>query len=173
MTLEEVINSQQDSDFLYIGSGSGFVFIGTKQEALEGVKEADRECFEFLFKKSIPNHMKAIVRAVRAAKHLRQEIKELESGNLTPKKKKMLDERYSRLTFCKTMIKQKQDAFNEAVDYAANWTDFLSREVKDIYPHQFVEPLGTTIIFEGTEAGKYWSYDEVNAKKGKTKKGKV
>ena len=51
--------------------------------------------------------------------------------------------------------------------YFENWKDFLDREVKEIYPHKYVKPLGMTIIFEGTEQGKYWSYDEMPCKEGR------
>lgn len=51
-----------------------------------------------------------------------------------------------------------------------SYIPLANREIKDAYKRKAVEPLGTIVIIDGEEKGRYWSLDEMEKDDGKETK---
>lgn len=167
MTLRDAIHSLPDGEMCYIGAANSYVWIGKKEDAEEALAEASTGAFHQLLEVSIPNAIykltaqnrrrASIAEAAyyaRAALGAGGGVAPMNDGKEYEKLKRALGSSRKKIT----RLSQYIDGLIARVPV---WTDFLDREVREIYPHVIDAPFGTTILFSGAETGKYWFYAEM------------
>lgn len=159
MTLRDAIHSLPDGEMCYIGAANSYVWIGKKEDAEEALAEASTDAFHQLLEVSIPNAIYKLTAQTRrqvsiaeAAYYARAalgagggEYEKLKRALGSSRKESARLSRYIGNLTVRVLV----------------WTDFLDREVREIYPHAIEAPFGTTVLFAGPETGKYWFYAEM------------
>ncbi len=137
--LESCVKSIGGNTIFHIGSGAGFLFIGTEKEfeiQMPGISE----------------------KLLLDAKRLLKKYK---------KKEKSLEEKYRNgyLEKLKKNDKKVKCLFDQTSMYEKYIMDFVpikKRPVKEIYPR--ISKDGIVILVDGVEIGRYWMRSEVNSK---------
>lgn len=167
MTLRDAIHSLPDGEMCYIGAANAYVWIGKKEDAEEALAKASTDAFHQLLDVSIPNaiykltvHTRWQASIAEAAYHACVALGAgggdvpMNDGKEYEKLKRALDSSRKESARLSRYI-------DNLIARVPVWTDFLDREVREIYPHVIDAPFGTTILFSGAETGKYWFYAEM------------
>lgn len=156
MKLKELLKTIPDDDWLYIGAASSFVFIGQKHEAKKKLREAEKYYFNAYtkYKQDADTRIKNY-----------PQIMEKKQAQLAAAKKNGDAKEIGK---CEYEISKAEGLYKKAIemskkfgDILNNYKKFTEREVLDTYKRKGVEPLGTIVVVEGPEAGRYWLYSEV------------
>ena len=140
------------TEFVYVGSGSGFVYIGNANNAVESLRKVD-ETYRNNAADLIGASQKAIARNEKSlhdakVKGDREEIERVEQS-----------------------IEWHNKQINKQSEYIKQYVPFSEREVTEMYRRRFVAPLGEIIIVCGEEVGPYWTLDEVGTKRDSNEEG--
>lgn len=145
MKISEVIQEMDNETILNIGSGSGWFFIGKKEDYEKNIEKISR---------SYLNDAK------EREKKYREKIREANEA--------LSD---NKLTFddLNKMIKRIRTYFpglKLVEKYISDFIPIKKREVKSVYDKDKKED-GICIVVEGTENGKFWDREEWERKNGK------
>jgi ABC-type proline/glycine betaine transport system ATPase subunit len=167
VTLRDAIHSLPDGEMCYIGAASAYIWIGKKEDAVEAMTKASTEAFNHIFEASIPNGIYNLTVQTRREASIAEDIfntrrkAETETGELAI----LAEEELTRLNHALEASHKESERLLKYIGKltrrAATWTEFCEREVRESYPHVIDAPFGTTILFSGAEAGKYWFYAEM------------
>lgn len=154
-----------------IGSGTGFIFCDTLDEGTIGVLDTnannDKDYREIrlddmkhrydTWDEWWPTYMKKQIKAFQDAK--KENKKWCLKYNKTPWTKTVRERRKELVRegiVRKTNLKK---AIDYETNYLKNWIKYSERSIKEIYDS--IDEEGTKIcIFEGDEAGKWWTTEE-------------
>lgn len=141
MLLDEVVNTFEDDELLYIGATNGFFFIGTPVE------------YEQIIDKITDRHRRAYKRAVSRKK---SDLKALLRP--TGKREEEDPKDYAnRLRETANQIDLALDCYSRAKTMFDRFTPFRGRIVTNEYKKDLG---GTAIIVAGPGSGKYWTKEE-------------
>jgi hypothetical protein len=167
VTLRDAIHSLPDGEMCYIGAASAYIWIGKKEDAEEALAKASTDAFHQLLEVSIPNAIYKLTAQTRrqasiaeAAFYARRAA-DTEQGDLSVPAAKELPQLNQALDAARKKSARLSRYIDNLIVRVPVWTDFLDREVREIYPHVIDAPFGTTILFSGAETGKYWFYAEM------------
>lgn len=126
---------ENDNEILHIGSGTGFIFIGTKKEYDQQIDGISKHYFDFY--RSIPTaREKSILNmAIEIAKLKRDHKYKSELVKIAEKITKLYNSKIA------------------AEDYIKIFKPLRKRKVLEVYPR--IHKDGICIIVEGMEQGKY------------------
>ena len=133
------------TEFVYVGSGSGFVYIGNANNADESLLKAD-ETYRNNAAELIATSQMAIARNEKS---------------LHDAKVKGNQEEIER-------IEKSIEWHNKQINKQSK---YIKQEVTEMYRRRFVAPLGEIIIVCGDEVGPYWTLDEVGTKRYPNEEG--
>ena len=139
-TLDEAVKEMNDDVIIHIGSESGFVFIGTKQEygqMIDRISDQYHESFT-----EVKN------RYTRKIKKYSDKLRDLEKSEYYEKELRMITE---SLRAYKRYLKQICNVLNR-------FKPMRERMVKEIYKR--ISKDGIVITIQGDETRKYWGKDE-------------
>lgn len=139
-TLDEAVKEMNDDVIIHIGSKSGFVFIGTKQEYGQMIDRISDQ-----YHKSFTE---AKNRYTRKIKKYSDKLRCLEKSEYYEKELRMITESLRKY---KMYLKQICNVLNR-------FKPMRERMVKEIYKR--ISKDGIVITIQGDEAGKYWDKDE-------------
>jgi hypothetical protein len=167
VTLRDAIHSLPDGEMCYIGAASAYIWIGKKEDAEEALAKASADAFHQLLEVSIPNAIYKLTVQIRRQASIAEATYyacaalgagggdvPMNGGEEYEKLKRALDSSRKKIVRLSRYI-------DKLIARVPVWTDFLDREVREIYPHVIDAPFGTTILFSGAETGKYWFYAEM------------
>lgn len=131
---------ESDNEVLHIGSGTGFIFIGTRKEYDQQIDGVSKHYYDFY--RSIPHaREKSILNtAIEIAKLKRDH-----------KYKSELIKKVNKIT---TLYNSEI----AAEDYIKIFKPLRNRKVLEVYPR--IQKDGICIIVEGIEQGRYWDKSE-------------
>ena len=131
---------ESDNEVLHIGSGTGFIFIGTRKEYDQQIDGVSKRYYDF-YRSIPPAREKSILNtAIEIAKLKR-------------------DHRYkSELIKKVNKITALYNSKIAAEDYIKIFKPLRNRKVLEAYPR--IQKDGVCIIVEGMEQGKYWDKSE-------------
>lgn len=152
MKLKEYLETNP-TERLYIGSKSGFFFIGTKTEFMKSCEKLEKKLF---------NNFKTVLKNAKVnLKLIEKTIIEVESDLEKAKKpadKKQLEKDLSDLNK-RLHLKKVSIQYNERA--IETFKPLLEREIIYIFNKTTMpDELGIAIKLEGYESGKYWTYQE-------------
>lgn len=163
--LSDMISTMEKDQILYIGSKTGYFFIGTAEEYEKGITELSRKYHEaaevgeanaiYDFKKIFANM-----------------LKESETANPDGTNMDGMLDAAKALGNASERIRHYRDALS-------GWVDFQNRPVMDHYRKCWSDTgsgetvPGYSIIVSGTESGPYWMKSEWEKDKKKKKIGTV
>lgn len=140
-TLDEAVKEMNDDVIIHIGSASGFVYIGTKQQYDKMIDSISERYHKFF---------------LNAKKRYTRKIK-IYYGKL-----KALDEQSETYENCYRMITECIHRYKRYLKQVCGVIDrfkpMRERMVKEIYKR--ISKDGIVITIQGDEAGKYWDKDE-------------
>ncbi len=145
----EVVESWDGDDMFYVGSKSGFLFIGTKGELIDGLHKVSDQ-FKNLYRDEYEKS-KAFL-----TKEIYKPIKPKEGETL-----KMYSKRLGGIA---NRIAHEEDVIQTLYKRVSTFKDMENRKIKDIYEKILPEEPGIAIIIEGFDVGKYWSLAEYKDK---------
>lgn len=131
---------KNDNEILHIGSGAGFIFIGTKKEYDQQIDGVSKHCYDF-YKSIPPAKEKSILSAAIEIAKLKRDHKY--KSELVKKAEKISKLYNSKIA---------------AEDYIKIFKPLRNRKVLEVYPR--IQKDGSCIIVEGIEQGKYWDKSE-------------
>ena len=131
---------ENDNEVLHIGSGTGFVFIGTRKEYDQQIDVVSKRCYDF-YKSIPPNREKSILSAAIEIAKLKRNYKYR-----------------SELVKIAEKITKLYNSKIAAEDYIKVFKPLRNRKVLEVYPR--IQKDGICIILEGIEQGKYWDKSE-------------
>lgn len=140
-TLDEAVREMDDNEIIHIGSASGFVYIGTKQQYDQMIDSISDRYHNF-FKD-------AKKRYTRKIKKYSEKLKALDEESETYEKE------YRMITECVQRYKRYLKQVCGVID---RFKPMRERMVKEIYKR--ISKDGIVITIQGDETGKYWSKDE-------------
>lgn len=154
MTVKQRIKKADDNEIFCIGSQTGFVFIGNKEEFKRDIGGINDEC------------VKTLVSAKNNA--LRSKTKYMRDGGRTRicdrygtrvdvSWQKCIDNLYQGLL-------RAERTYWKLKDYLLNYKPFENRKIKDEYKR--VLDGATVLVVDGVECGAYWFDYEYKSKKG-------
>lgn len=138
--LDFAISLMGEDDILHIGSSTGFIFIGTKEEYYKNVG-------------GIFSHWKKFYQDIvkRREKSIMSTVAEITKLKKDYKYRPALEDKLNRL---KILYASKTGA----EDILKAFKPIQHRKVLDVYPR--IQMDGICIIVEGQEQGKYWDKSE-------------
>ena len=139
-TLDFTVSLMNDDDILHIGSSTGFIFIGTKEEYHKNVGGISSHWKKF-YQDIVKSREKSIMSTVA-------EITKLKKDH---KYRTAMEDKLNRL---KILYASKTGA----EDILKEFKPIQHRKVLDVYPR--IQMDGICIIVEGQEQGKYWDKSE-------------
>lgn len=145
MKINEVIQEMDNETILNIGSGSGWFFIGKKEDYEKNIEKISR---------SYLNNAK------EREKKYRERIRE--ANEVLADRKLTFDE----LEKMVKKIRRNFPALKLVEKYINEFIPIKKREVKNIYDKDKKED-GICIVVEGTENGKFWDREEWERENGK------
>ena len=131
MQLLDYLKTADKDEYIYLGSGSGFLWIAKPEELIEKLAELDAGYIDGVQAKI----QKSIL-----------EVKSLAADSMLKKWKK------KKIAALKKQVK--------------SYIPFGNREIKDMYKRKILAPLGTIVIIDGVEKGKYWAIDDMEEDNG-------
>ena len=140
-TLDEAVKKMDDDEIIHIGSASGFVYIGTKQQYEQMIDSISDRCHKF-FKD-------AKKRYTRKIKNYSEKLKSIDKESETYEKESRM------ITEC---IQRYKRYLKQVCGVLERFKPMRERSVKEIYKR--ISKDGIVITMEGDETGKYWSKDE-------------
>lgn len=151
MTLNEVVMQQKDDELLYIGAGSNYLFIGTKEEYFKDIEGISNHYYDtnrrFFEKRKADlywcqnNPIKVLYRVG---------MKYMDSYQLD------VEQRFKRM-------RNLLSGVIELKTYLDNFVPFEDREVVEISRKELFEP-GTRLLITGRETGRWWFRKEYQTK---------
>lgn len=138
--LDFAISLMDEDDILHIGSSTGFIFIGTKEEYHKNVGGISAHWKKF-YQDIVKSREKSIMSTVTEITKLKKDYKY----------RTALEDKLSRL---KILYASKMTA----EDILKAFKPIQHRKVLDVYPR--IQMDGICIIVEGQEQGKYWDKQE-------------
>ena len=138
--LDFAISLMGEDDILHIGSSTGFIFIGTKEEYYKNVGGISAHWKKF-YQDIIKSREKSIMSTVAEITKLKKDYKY----------RPALEDKLNRL---KILYASK----TSAEDILKVFKPIQTRKVLDVYPR--IQMDGICIIVEGAEQGKYWDKQE-------------
>ena len=138
--LDFAISLMDADDILHIGSSTGFIFIGTKEEYYKNVGGISAHWKKF-YQDIVKIREKSIMSTVAEITKLKKDYKY----------KTSLEDKINKL---KILYASKTGA----EDILKVFKPVQSRKVLDVYPR--IQMDGICIIVEGAEQGKYWDKSE-------------
>ena len=138
--LDFAISLMGEDDILHIGSSTGFIFIGTKEEYHKNVGGISSHWKKF-YQDIVKSREKSIMSTVAEITKLKKDYKY----------RPALEDKLNRL---KILYASKTGA----EDILKAFKPIQSRKVLDVYPR--IQMDGICIIVEGQEQGKYWDKSE-------------
>lgn len=142
-TLDDVMKEIPDDEVVHIGSGSSFLFIGTKEDYARDIKKVSAKCIR---------DAKRVLDEVH--QQIKRDIKALINPNITVRELPDL--------LCRLRGRVEDAEKMEA--YLKKFVAISKRTVKEAYP-SIVED-GIVLIIEGREVGKYWMLSEYRRDNG-------
>ena len=144
-TLSEAIDSVADDELLYIGSGSGFFYIGYKDGAKEYIEKVG------------PDWIRETDKMIRSGNRRNNQRKQLLQQAILDGNKSKIKEIESDIAATSRYIAVKQT-------YLDNYIPPLERHLReDPYIRDIFEP-GTCLLITGPEASGYWFKHEFDSK---------
>ena len=141
MKLDKLVKEiENDNEILHIGSGTGFIFIGTKKEYDQQIDGISKHYFDFY--RSIPTARE------KSILNMAIEIAKLKRDHKYKSKLVKIAEKITKLYNSKIA----------AEDYIKVFKPLRNRKVLEVYPR--IQKDGICIILEGIEQGKYWDKSE-------------
>lgn len=145
-SIKEALKAVTD-ETVYIGSGSGFLYIGTKEGFCEKVDSLNEKYLSY-FKRSL----------VEAEKQLNS-FRDL---TLSREPDEEIDTFAIRLINMGKKIESVQHKQKKIETYLKNWKNIESRKVKEVYAKDpILDENGVVILVDGLESGDYWMKEEV------------
>lgn len=141
MTLADVIDNLPDDQVIYIGSDTGFFFIGSKAEYYRDIERISQDYLQTAHKK-LKEHLKRI-------KKLNEDLK-----------KPVVDFAQTKTIQGKIRTAVEKAQYNES--YISSFEPITDRKVVEIYNR--LQGDGICVIVTGAENGKYWSVEEYRDK---------
>lgn len=138
--LDFAISLMGEDDILNIGSSTGFIFIGTKEEYCKNVGGISAHWKKY-YQDIVKSREKSIMSTVAEITKLKKDYKY----------RSALEDKLNRL---KILYASKTGA----EDILKVFKPIQSRKVLDVYPR--IQMDGICIIVEGQEQGKYWDKSE-------------
>lgn len=168
MTLQEKIAEIKinDGQYIHIGSGSGYFFIGTKEEYKFEIDRISEE-----YRKRIEDKMTASAIALNERKLFNPKIDVLpptSTDEIGGYIKALLDfERDLKNKISKEIadVKHNYETYHSSKKELESWIDFKDREVTDVYDR--ISGDGVAVIIKGCETGNYWDRKEFCIREGK------
>ena len=145
MKINEVIQEMDNETILNIGSGSGWFFIGKKEDYEKNIEKISR---------SYLNNAKE--REKKYRERIREANEVLADSKLT----------FDELEKMVKKIRRNFPALKLVEKYINEFIPIKKREVKNIYDKDKKED-GICIVVEGTENGKFWDREEWERENGK------
>ena len=167
MTLRDAIHSLPDGEMCYIGAATAYIWIGKKEDAEEALAKASTGAFHQLLEVSIPKAIYKLTAQIRRQASIAEAAYYAcaalgAGGGDAPMNDDKEYEKLKRaLDSSRKEIVRLSRYIDKLIARVPVWTDFLDREVREIYPHAIEAPFGTTVLFAGPETGKYWFYAEM------------
>lgn len=160
MKLYEQISALDDETWIYVGAKVNFLWIGQVKDAVTELALLSKKMLDDEIHRHVP----------RAKHHMDNKYQHyLQSKADGPRKGESLQDYKFRLEGEYRSYVYSKNNYKNHLYMSENWKHLLTREVKEIYDRQVVEPLGKIIIVEGTDYGWYWDYNEF--KKGAKQDG--
>lgn len=138
--LDFAISLMNEDDILHIGSSTGFIFIGTKEEYHKNVGGIS-SCWKKFYQDIVKSREKSIMSTVAEITKLKKDYRY----------RPALEDKLNRL---KILYASKTGA----EDILKAFKPIQHRKVLDVYPR--IQMDGICIIVEGAEQGKYWDKQE-------------
>lgn len=155
MKLIEFLNTADKDEYIYLGSASGYLWIGKPAEIIAKLPDLDED-----FTERIKANIERNVRYIGYEKvHIQSVESDIRNGGdicHLDRVKRILERE----------LKKYQNRKNRLEERLKNRVPFAEREVRDVYHKYLVAPAGTVVIIEGEEFGDYWSLDEVENGEG-------
>lgn len=177
MKLREAIDALVESapgEIVYIGSGSGWIYIGEINESLQPFIDKQSEAYRKVISKlndkassTMKSHWDRIHEIVEEIRFIEKLMKDTDDADLTLKLDKQIRRLKASQQFLENRILDLTRQIKTRTRDLGRWTDFSDREVKTTYHNGIAEPPGAAIVFEGSEIGPYWTKDEFDRKRKK------
>ena len=145
MKINEVIQEMDNETILNIGSGSGWFFIGKKEDYEKNIEKISR---------SYLNDAKE--REKKYREKIREANEALSDNKIT----------FDELTKMVKRIRTYFPALKKVEKYIDEFTPIKDRDVESVYD-KIKKEDGICIVVKGTENGKYWDREEWERGNGK------
>lgn len=145
MKLKEAI-LDYSGEWVYVGTASGYVYIGRREEALKGLEKESIERYCNLSINTIPKYEAKMEWVTKRCKALKEKAK----TDIAFEKMYKNTEEYKRTLFLR---------LEEVKKYRDNYVEFNEREVIEEYEQDVLKPFGRVFIIGGNERG-HWFYGE-------------
>lgn len=168
MTLQEKIKKIKidEGEYIHIGSGSGYFFVGTKEEYEGWFDRISEE-----YRKRIEDKMIASAIALNKRKPFNPKIDVLsptstdEIGDYIKALLNFNRELKDKISKEIADVKHNYQTYHSSKKELESWTDFKDREVKDVFDR--ISGDGVAVIIDGCENGNYWDRKEFCTREGK------
>jgi len=144
MSLEEFLTRYDDNQYLYIGAGSGFFFIGTYAEWKDNYLEVEAD--EYNFRMDM----------LRIYNRKYQASKKMYEGANTIKKVPCGMSRESYKEMKRRDMNKRKEALDDYKKKLNAYIPFSKREVIDNYKRKMVKPFGEIIRLNGGSYKCMW-----------------
>lgn len=168
MTLRELFNKVDDSTVLYIGSNSGFFFIGTKEEYYNDIPKIEKYYYD-LFLTRFNNARNRFVDTMKGFKSFMIVCPPIPDEKMIASLSLNFDEYLKRVNHEVKIQTNKVKNANETMLQAKHifgsfHAPFLDREVVSVYKKKSAGEDGYAVVIKGDEAGRYWLRKEYKTK---------
>ena len=153
LTLNDFLKVTNQNKRLYIGSKSGFFYIGTKNDFLNDLKKLEKNLYN-----GFKNSLKTAKNNLRLTK---ETIVDTESKIKTEKDVEVLLQLKKDLKSLSESLERAKISIKYYTKAIETFKPLLEREI--VYIHEkkaYADDLGTAIKLIGYESGSYWTYKE-------------
>ena len=159
--LEYAIRNER---FVYVGSGSGWMYIGPADDKVIEFMECSNSTF---YQNEVDRYNESVRRIDAATDALNILWKKASND------KKLEENRQRTIRYYVDRNERDSRRILNSTTKRQKWIPFLDRQIVDIHDKSLLEPKGIKIKFEGDEIGAFWTYDEFQRAKNKFRLGRV
>lgn len=134
LTLLEALMLIPDDEVIHIGSGTGFLFVGTKESFARDEDVIYADCIK------------------AARKNTQLCLKQIQEQT------EKIGKRRTKLEDLRKIAEEISECCKKLGEYTENFIPLSRRSVLDAYPRQLND--GVILLISGTESGKYWDKTE-------------